>query len=78
MKERRLIYDDLICDGIAVRHCLFLVCALCKKMCLTILVCSVFSSDHEIYEQATTDNIHSHSYEETLAKHFTQRLQLVN
>ena len=56
----------------------FLVCALCKKMFLTITVSSVFPSDHEIYAKANTDNIDSNSYEETLTKHFTQRLQLVN
>ena len=56
----------------------FLVGAFCRKMCLTIKTSSVFSSDREIYANATTYNIHSNSYEETLAKHFTQRLQLVN
>ena len=45
---------------------------------LTITVSSVFSSDHENYARGTIDNIHSNSYEETLANHFAQRLQLVN
>ena len=70
--------DNSFCDRIAVRHCHIFSERILNKMCLTITVSIVFPSDHENYARGTTDKIHSKSYEETVAKHFTQRLQLVN
>ena len=70
--------DNLFCDGIAVRPLSLFQWAHFVRKCAALLQSVVFfRQTTKFLRKTTTDNIHSNNYEETLAKHFTQRLQLV-